>query len=165
MRPPCLDWLNFLSYYGNKPVPLPIFYHKSYRDWPGIEPGASIVNWIRYLPLTKTQHCVATSVVCHFYLPKVQQNHVCVCVCVCTYIRRIRKKTELLLQRLYCSFYSVLSTVPFKVVPSTGYTVPNVSSIVRMLPRTHFLWWRAVLLSHFPESPLWFWYNVLSKWF
>jgi hypothetical protein len=32
-------------------------------------------------------------------------------------------------------------------------TVPNVSSIVGMLPDTHFLWWRAVLLSHFPESP------------
>ena len=32
------------------------------------------------------------------------------------------------------------------------YKVPNVSSIVRMLPGTHFLWWRAVLLSHFPES-------------
>jgi hypothetical protein len=33
------------------------------------------------------------------------------------------------------------------------YTVSNVSSIVGMLPGTHFLWWRAVLLSHFPESP------------
>jgi hypothetical protein len=33
------------------------------------------------------------------------------------------------------------------------YTVPNVSSIVGMLPGTYFLWWRAVLLSHFPESP------------
>jgi hypothetical protein len=33
------------------------------------------------------------------------------------------------------------------------YTVPNVSSIVEMLPGTHFLWWRAVLLSHSPESP------------
>ena len=32
------------------------------------------------------------------------------------------------------------------------YTVPNVSSIVGMLPGTHFLWWRAVLLSNFPES-------------
>ena len=34
-----------------------------------------------------------------------------------------------------------------------GHTVPNVSSIAGMLPGTHFLWWRAVLLSHFPESP------------
>jgi hypothetical protein len=33
------------------------------------------------------------------------------------------------------------------------YTVSNVSSIVGMLPGTHFLWWRAVLLSHFPEPP------------
>jgi hypothetical protein len=36
------------------------------------------------------------------------------------------------------------------------YTVPNVSSIFGLLPGTHFLWWRAVLLSHFPESPRWF---------
>ena len=37
-------------------------------------------------------------------------------------------------------FYSILSTVPFKVVHSTGDTpVPNVSSIVGMLPGTHFL--------------------------
>jgi hypothetical protein len=34
------------------------------------------------------------------------------------------------------------------------YTVPNVSFIVGMLPGTHFLWWRAVLVSHFHESPL-----------
>jgi hypothetical protein len=34
------------------------------------------------------------------------------------------------------------------------YTVPNVSSIVGMLPGTHFLFWREVLTSHFPESPL-----------
>jgi hypothetical protein len=33
------------------------------------------------------------------------------------------------------------------------YTFPNVSAIVGMLPGTHFLWWCAVLLSHFPESP------------
>ena len=33
------------------------------------------------------------------------------------------------------------------------YTVPNVSSIVGMLPGTQFLWWGAVFLSHFPESP------------
>ena len=33
------------------------------------------------------------------------------------------------------------------------FTVPNISSIVEMLPGTHFLWWPAVLLSHFPESP------------
>jgi len=45
------------------------------------------------------------------------------------------------------------------------YTVPNVSSIFGMPPGTHFLWWRAVLLSHFPESPLWFGNDVLSKWF
>ena len=36
--------------------------------------------------------------------------------------RHVQKKTKLLLQRLYCSFYSILSTVPFKVVPSTGDT-------------------------------------------
>jgi hypothetical protein len=36
---------------------------------------------------------------------------------------------------------------------SWRYTVPNVSSIVGMLPGTHFLWWLPVLLSHFPESP------------
>jgi hypothetical protein len=34
------------------------------------------------------------------------------------------------------------------------YTIPNVSSIVGMLPGTHFLWCHAVLLSHFPESPV-----------
>jgi hypothetical protein len=33
------------------------------------------------------------------------------------------------------------------------YTVPNVSSIIGMLHGMHFLWWRAVLLSDFPESP------------
>ena len=33
------------------------------------------------------------------------------------------------------------------------YSVPNVSSTVGMLPVKHFLWWSAVLLSHFPESP------------
>jgi hypothetical protein len=33
------------------------------------------------------------------------------------------------------------------------YTVPTVSSVVGMLPGTHLLWWRAVLLSHFPEPP------------
>jgi len=32
------------------------------------------------------------------------------------------KKTEHLLQRLYSSFYSILSTVSFQVVPSTGDT-------------------------------------------
>jgi hypothetical protein len=37
------------------------------------------------------------------------------------------------------------------------YTVPNVWSIVGMLSGTHFLWWCAVLLSHFPESPLCHW--------
>jgi hypothetical protein len=52
------------------------------------------------------------------------------------------------------TLFYILSTVPFQVVPSTGDTpVPNVSSIVKMLPGTHFPWWRAVLLSHFPESP------------
>jgi hypothetical protein len=34
------------------------------------------------------------------------------------------------------------------------YTIPNVFSIVGMLRGTHFLWWCAVLLSNFPESPL-----------
>ena len=33
------------------------------------------------------------------------------------------------------------------------YTVPNFSFVVGILPGTHFLWWRSVLLSHFPESP------------
>jgi hypothetical protein len=32
-------------------------------------------------------------------------------------------KNELLQLRLYCSFYSILSTVPFKVFPSTGGTL------------------------------------------
>jgi hypothetical protein len=32
------------------------------------------------------------------------------------------------------------------------YAVPNVPSIVGMLSGTHFLWRRAVILSHFPES-------------
>jgi hypothetical protein len=36
--------------------------------------------------------------------------------------RRVQKKPELLLSRLYRSFYSILSTVPFMVVPSTGNT-------------------------------------------
>ena len=34
-----------------------------------------------------------------------------------------------------------------------------------MLPGKLFLWWRAVLLSHFPESPLWFGNGVRSIWF
>ena len=45
------------------------------------------------------------------------------------------------------------------------YTIPNISSIVRLLPGTHFLWWRTVLLLHFPESPLWLENDILSKWF
>ena len=36
--------------------------------------------------------------------------------------RHVQKKTEFLLYRLYCSFYSILSTVPFKAVPTTGDT-------------------------------------------
>jgi len=32
------------------------------------------------------------------------------------------------------------------------YSVHNVSSTVEMLPATHFLWWRAVLLSRFPKK-------------
>jgi hypothetical protein len=36
--------------------------------------------------------------------------------------RRVQKKTELLLKRLYCSFYGTLSTVPFRVVLSTADT-------------------------------------------
>ena len=39
--------------------------------------------------------------------------------------RRVQKKTELLLLKkkgIYCSFYSILSTVPFKVFPCTGET-------------------------------------------
>jgi len=34
----------------------------------------------------------------------------------------LKKTTKLSLQRLYCSLYNILSTVPFKVVPSTGNT-------------------------------------------
>jgi len=45
-----------------------------------------------------------------------------------------------------------------------GFTVPSVSSIVEMLPGTHFLWRRSVLLSHFPEPPLRFGNDVISKW-
>ena len=41
------------------------------------------------------------------------------------------------------------------------YTVPSIFSIVGMLLGMH---WRAVLLSHSPESPLWFGNNILSKW-
>jgi hypothetical protein len=33
------------------------------------------------------------------------------------------------------------------------YTLPNVSYIVGILPGTHFLWWLAVPLSNFPETP------------
>ena len=44
------------------------------------------------------------------------------------------------------------------------YTVPKVSSTVGMLGKC-FLWWRAILLSHFPDSPLWFGNDVRSKWF
>ena len=45
------------------------------------------------------------------------------------------------------------------------YIVPNVSSIIGMLPGTPFLWWLSVPLSHFPESLLWFGNDFLSKWF
>ena len=38
------------------------------------------------------------------------------------YTRFVQKKTELLLWKLYCSFYNILSTVPLKVVPSTCNT-------------------------------------------
>jgi hypothetical protein len=38
------------------------------------------------------------------------------------------------------TLFYILSTVPFKVVPlHWRYTLPNVSSIVGMLPGTHFL--------------------------
>ena len=45
------------------------------------------------------------------------------------------------------------------------YTVPNVSSIFWMPPGTHLIRWRAVQLSHFPESPLLFGNDILSEWF
>jgi hypothetical protein len=52
----------------------------------------------------------------------------------------LNKKTKIFLKRLYCSFYSNVSTVPFEVVPLYWrYTVPNGSSIVGMIPATHFL--------------------------
>ena len=44
------------------------------------------------------------------------------------------------------------------------YTIPSIFSIVGMLLGTHFLWWRAVLLSHSPESPPWFENDILPKW-
>jgi hypothetical protein len=59
----------------------------------------------------------------------------------------------------------------FKHFPIQGshlywrYTVPNFSSTVGMLPGTHFLWWRAVLISRFAESLVWVWNDVLLKWF
>ena len=65
----------------------------------------------------------------------------------------------------------MLTLQQFKLCPLQNiplysrYTVLNVSSIVWMLRATHFLRWRAVLLSHFPQSPLWFGIYVISKWF
>jgi hypothetical protein len=50
-------------------------------------------------------------------------------------------------------FYNILSS-PLRSSPLyRRYPVPNVSSIVGILPGTHFLCWSAVLLSHFPEPP------------
>ena len=43
------------------------------------------------------------------------------------------------------------------------YTVPSISFVVGMLPGMHFLWWHSVLLSHFPESPVWFGNDAYSK--
>ena len=44
------------------------------------------------------------------------------------------------------------------------YTAHNLPSIAGMLPGTHFLWWCAVLLSHFPESPQWLGNDLYLKW-
>ena len=64
--------------------------------------------------------CICIYIYVHIYM------YVCVCMhvstLVCEYTIRVQKKTERLLQRLYCRFYSILSTVPFKVVPSIGDT-------------------------------------------
>jgi len=39
---------------------------------------------------------------------------------------------------------------PLQSIPlSLRYTIPNISSIVGMLPGMHFLWWRAGVLSYF----------------
>ena len=47
-----------------------------------------------------------------------------VCMYVCTYVRTYihtcSKKDRTLAIKTYYPFYSILSTVPFKVVPSTG---------------------------------------------
>ena len=39
------------------------------------------------------------------------------------YTRHVQKTIKLSLHGHYCSFYNILSTVPFKVVPSTGDTL------------------------------------------
>jgi hypothetical protein len=56
-----------------------------------------------------------------------------------------KKRTNFAINTL---FYNILSTVPFKVVPSTGDTpFPTFLPLLECV-----LWRRAVLLSHFPES-------------
>ena len=77
-----------------------------------------------------------------------------ICTTLCNpslYTRRFKKRPN------FC--YKDFILQHFKHCPLQSnpfywrYTIFNVSSIVEMLPGTHFLWWRAVLLSHFPESP------------
>jgi hypothetical protein len=61
--------------------------------------------------------------------------------CPCQNTRRVQKGNELLL-------YNILSTVPFKVVPSTDDTLsPTFFSVVGMLPGTHFVMARSSLIA------------------
>jgi len=94
-------------------------------------------SWVRWLQLN----------VCHSCIVNRQQYQ----YITQTKIQGMFKKR---LNFLYKDF--VLQHFKHCPLPSSPlywqYTVPNVSSIVGMLPGTHLLWWRAVLLSHFPES-------------
>jgi len=82
------------------------------------------------------------------------------------YTRSVQKKDRTFAVKI---LLLILEHFMYRVLQSSTlyrrYAVPNMSSFVGMLPGTHFLWWRTVLLSHFPESRLWFGNDVVSKWF
>ena len=130
---------------------------------------SSVLNWICWTPPEKNswvRHCQWSTlwrqkvkVLLYPALPNFRKS-----------TRRFKRKKEKK-TRTFAMKSLLLISQHFKHCPLQSsplnwrYAVPNVSSIVGMLPGTHFLWWRAVLLSHFPESPLWFGNDVLSKWF
>ena len=97
--------------------------------------------------------------------------YVCMYICmyiwiyVCTYEICSKKDRTFAIKTLLLILQHFKHCPPQSSSLYWQYTVPNFSSIFGMPPGTHLMWWRAVQLSHFPESPLVFGNYVLSKWF